>query len=232
MNADSQLNTDSFTGFNQFAYCENNPIMHIDPIGTRTFECCPYGDCPYCKSCTPIKPSAPDEAYCYIAPDERFTIVNHVSRTSATSPELMLDFGWHIGKFGTSTTEYINKGKKPGLFHSFAESGSDSCEGGVGININDWLAVDVGGRYNYEGFCNVNVYTDIQITPWINFENSIGTDGYGRLLGITIDDIRTNFELKTGWFAFAYAYAFAVAPDVAVSAVRTYGPSYSYAYSY
>ncbi len=49
INADGQLNIDSFNGFNQFAYCNGNPIASYDPVGTRTFECCPYGDCYYCK---------------------------------------------------------------------------------------------------------------------------------------------------------------------------------------
>ena len=33
INADGQLNTDSLLGFNMFAYCENNPVMYVDPTG-------------------------------------------------------------------------------------------------------------------------------------------------------------------------------------------------------
>ncbi len=32
-----------------FAYC-NNPVMYSDPTGAKIFECCPYGDCYYCKA--------------------------------------------------------------------------------------------------------------------------------------------------------------------------------------
>ena len=34
VNGDGQLNADSFSGFNQFAYCNNNPISFIDIYGT------------------------------------------------------------------------------------------------------------------------------------------------------------------------------------------------------
>lgn len=33
INADSQLNINDLTGFNQFAYCNNNPIIYADPNG-------------------------------------------------------------------------------------------------------------------------------------------------------------------------------------------------------
>ena len=33
INADGQLNTTSLLGYNLFAYCENNPVVRIDPNG-------------------------------------------------------------------------------------------------------------------------------------------------------------------------------------------------------
>ena len=33
-----------------FAYCGNNPVGYFDPTGTKFFECCPHGDCHYCKT--------------------------------------------------------------------------------------------------------------------------------------------------------------------------------------
>ena len=33
-----------------YAYCLNNPVMGYDPMGYRTFECCPYGNCGSCGS--------------------------------------------------------------------------------------------------------------------------------------------------------------------------------------
>ena len=32
-----------------FAYCDNNPVNGWDPTGEAMFECCPHGDCHYCK---------------------------------------------------------------------------------------------------------------------------------------------------------------------------------------
>jgi len=37
------------TGLNMFAYCNNNPVVNLDPSGTKIFACCPYG-CEYCKN--------------------------------------------------------------------------------------------------------------------------------------------------------------------------------------
>ncbi len=37
INADGQLNGD-LLGYNQYAYCENNPIMYIDPFGTINWD--------------------------------------------------------------------------------------------------------------------------------------------------------------------------------------------------
>ena len=37
VNGDGQLNLDTFTGYNQFAYCNNNPIINYDPNGSCAY---------------------------------------------------------------------------------------------------------------------------------------------------------------------------------------------------
>jgi len=50
INADCQLNTNSINGFNQFAYCDNNPIVRCDPEGKSYIKdygigFMPFGGC-------------------------------------------------------------------------------------------------------------------------------------------------------------------------------------------
>ena len=50
INQDSYVSTGTgLLGYNMFAYCDNNPVNGWDPTGEAMFECCPHGDCYYCK---------------------------------------------------------------------------------------------------------------------------------------------------------------------------------------
>ena len=84
VNADGQLNTNTFIGCNQFAYCDNNPIMCYDPNGmcTQAWTAGYQGPCPGLG-----KPGCLD----YILPESDLTFPPLRDVTDEVNEELKLE---------------------------------------------------------------------------------------------------------------------------------------------
>lgn len=121
-----------------------------------------------------------------------FSFANHVNRLHATTPTVMLDLGLLLGKVGFSST-LTKQNKEPGLFYSYSDIGNDTDKYGVGLNVVGWLGLSVGVS------SSTNLFANAQITPWVHFEASVGFDGVGVLIGIDVEDISYDFEIKGGW---------------------------------
>ena len=181
INADSYTSTGAgILGTNMFAYCNNNPVNMIDPTGAIA--------------------QLVSNVITEIAQDVVTDIVSHIERVHVTTPELMIDFGPLFGQIGFSTTT-TKQNKESGLFYSYSDIGNDCRTYGIGCNIAGWLGGEIGVS------STVNVFANVQITPWIHGEISVGLDGVGITLGVIDDETTYDFEVKVGlgWLIFFFA---------------------------
>lgn len=109
----------------------------------------------------------------------------------------------------SSTVTYTHKDEEPALFHSYSDHGNDASKYAAGINV-DWFDVDVGVS------SKANIFADVQFTPWIHAEISVGLDGIGAVLGFTADNVSQDFEIKGGWGLVAIF----IAPEVIASNIQ------------
>ena len=128
------------------------------------------------------------------------SFANYVKKSHITTAIGMLNLGVLIGKIGFSTT-VTKENKEPGLFHSYSDIGNDSNKYGAGINICGWLGASVGVSDE------INAFIDVQVTPWVHGELSLGLDGIGLTLGFDADDTAFDFEVNGGWGLIAILYS-------------------------
>ena len=59
----------------------------------------------------------------------------------------------------------------------------------------------------------MNAYVGAQVTPWIHGELTLGVDGVGAVIGVDIDKVSYDFEMKGGWGTIVVAGAAALGAD-------------------
>ena len=189
INADGNIGIEEdLVSYNMFAYCKNQPISGICVCisgnqGYGNAESAGMG-----MSTTNSRTSSTLLTHV----SSSFSFANHVNRLHATTPTVMLDLGLLLGKVGFSST-LTKQNKEPGFFYSYSDIGNDTDKYGVGLNLVGWLGLSAGVS------SSINLFANAQITPWVHFEASVGFDGVGVLIGIDVEDISYDFEIKGGW---------------------------------
>ena len=205
LNADGEVSGigGDILGYNLYSYCFNNPVNMSDPSGhwpkwstIFTVVAAAAVAVAAVKSVATavVNAVAPKKATPVAATSSSssFAWANNVSKTHVTTPTAMLNGGPLIGKVGFSTTT-TKQNKEPGLVHSYSDIGNDASKYGAGINAGGWLGAGVGVS------TELNAFVDVQVTPWVHAEVSLGLDGIGAVIGFDIGDTAYDFELKGGW---------------------------------
>ena len=193
----------SINGYNLFAYCFNNPVNLDDS----------EGNWPVWATIAIVAAAAVVVSGVVKAVVDRKAkkpIANHMKKKHVTTPTVMIDAGPVLGKVGTSSTvTSTHEDEEPALFHSYSDHGNDASKYAAGINV-DWFGVDVGVS------SKVNIFANVQLTPWVHTEISVGLDGIGAILGFTSDNVSQDFEIKGGLGLIAII----VAPEVVLSNIQ------------
>lgn len=78
------------------------------------------------------------------------------------------------------------------------------------------------GGIIYQKFRQLNLFANVQITPWVHTEVSIGLNGLGVVLRIDSKNVSYDLEVKGRWGLFALLFL----PQVSVSGYGTGIPAY------
>ena len=162
-----------------FAYCNNNSVGTTDPHGHLPKWITDSAEWVNNNIFKPIGNFAKKQ-------------YNNVREAHFTQQLMQLDFGLLLGKVGISTTyTERNESRKP--FFSYSNIGNDCCSWGAGINLGGWLGLDLGVN------SNGNVYLNLQVTPLLHGNISLGYEGIGASIGV--DHKQTSYDLSAtaGW---------------------------------
>ena len=134
----------------------------------------------------------------YFVPSNWF---GHVESFSMTSNVFYLDFV--LLKLGYSITRTAANRNKP-LLYSFYDQNSLTSSVGIGINIKDWLGVEIGASFGWKDFSFLWTGEDspldfngkVQITPWFSINASVGLGGISFGFSIIENNVTHDFSIQ------------------------------------
>ena len=174
-------------GYNLFVFCDNNPVNKVDDSGNWPKWIKNVVN----KVSTAVKKVVSKIKSHLKKGKNTLPAINHVNKSHVTEPLLMLDLGSAVGKVGLSST--VSKSDKmAGIAYSFVDVGNNNSRAGVGAHIDGISSISFGVDSEINGFFNV------QITPFVHGEISLGAGGIGFMVGIDSKDTSVDLEVDIG----------------------------------
>ena len=174
-------------GYNIFVFCDNNPVNKVDDSGNWPKWIKNVVN----KVSTAVKKVVSKIKSHLKKGKNTLPAINHVNKSHVTEPLLMLDLGSAVGKVGLSST--VSKSDKmAGIAYSFVDVGNNNSRAGVGAHIDGISSISFGVDSEINGFFNV------QITPFVHGEISLGAGGIGFMVGIDSKDTSVDLEVDIG----------------------------------
>lgn len=90
--------------------------------------------------------------------------------------------------------------------HSTVDVGNDTTRYSVGTNLFGWFGREIGVSDE------LNVFSSLQFTPLLHAETSFGLDGIGVVIGLDINEMEYDIEIKIGWGSIALVAAYLLFP--------------------
>jgi len=190
-------------GYNMFAYCNDNPISLYDDSGSlpkwlKGFEEAADDLLDNLTKCVEkVKKATSDFVSDVVDLAESVaSSSNYVTKAHVTTPSEIYASDPFLGTVGFSST-VTQQDKDAGVFYTYTDVGNDSSKSAAGVNIGDWLGLDLGVS------SDINAFAGVQFTPWLHCEVSVGIDGICIMVGFDIEDTSFDFEIKGGWGSIA-----------------------------